>query len=230
MGVFITGDTHGKFQRITDFCEKFKTTNNDVLIILGDAGINYWSNKTDIRLKKRLAQLPITLFCIHGNHERRPEKMEAYKDIPWWGDIALYEEEYPNLIFARDGSLYDIEGNTTFVCGGAYSADKYYRLERGNLWFPDEQPHEKTKKLCEKKLASVNWHVDRVLTHTCPKRYVPMEAFIPAIDQGTVDTSTEEWLDHIFSKLSFERWLCGHYHINKSIDNITFLFEDIIPW
>ena len=44
---FLTGDTHGNFNRINYFCEKFETTKDDILCILGDAGINYYLNKKD---------------------------------------------------------------------------------------------------------------------------------------------------------------------------------------
>ena len=38
---YITGDTHGEFNRIKKFIYEHNTTKDDVLIILGDAGINY---------------------------------------------------------------------------------------------------------------------------------------------------------------------------------------------
>lgn len=41
---YITGDTHGEFDRIEEFCEHNFTTVEDVIIILGDAGINYYLN------------------------------------------------------------------------------------------------------------------------------------------------------------------------------------------
>ena len=39
--IYLTGDTHGDFDRIIHFCEKMQTTRADVMIILGDAGFNY---------------------------------------------------------------------------------------------------------------------------------------------------------------------------------------------
>lgn len=47
MHFYITGDTHGDFARIEKFCEENKTTIDDVTTILGDAGINYYLNKSD---------------------------------------------------------------------------------------------------------------------------------------------------------------------------------------
>lgn len=44
----------------------------DVLLILGDAGINYWLNQRDRDFENELSDIPITLFCVHGNHEARP--------------------------------------------------------------------------------------------------------------------------------------------------------------
>lgn len=48
--VYITGDTHGNFLTIAEFCGEQKTTADDVLIILGDAGINYYGKNVMISL------------------------------------------------------------------------------------------------------------------------------------------------------------------------------------
>ena len=51
--------------------------------------------------------------------------------------------------------------------------------------------------------------------------------FIPGVDQSKVDTSTEEFLDKIESKLNYKIWYCGHYHTDKKTDKIRFMFNDI---
>lgn len=48
--IYITGDTHRDFGRIIDFCEENETTKDDILIILGDAGINYFLDSSDYDL------------------------------------------------------------------------------------------------------------------------------------------------------------------------------------
>ena len=70
--IFITGDTHGNFERVETFCRRFQTSHDDILIILGDAGINFSGVRYDSLKKRLLESLPITIFAIHGNHEQRP--------------------------------------------------------------------------------------------------------------------------------------------------------------
>jgi len=60
----LTGDTHRDFKRVGALCDKLQTTIADTLIILGDAGINYFGGTEDTALKHVLSKLPITLFCI----------------------------------------------------------------------------------------------------------------------------------------------------------------------
>ena len=38
----------------------------------------------------------------------------------------------------------------------------------------------------------------------------------------------DEWLDKIEGRLDYVRRYCGHYHTNKSIDRLRFLFEDFL--
>ena len=67
MHFYITGDTHRDFERIEQFCEENGTTVDDVMIILGDAGINYYCGGSDRDIKARLSRLNITLFCVHNS-------------------------------------------------------------------------------------------------------------------------------------------------------------------
>ena len=67
-----------------------------------------------------------------------------------------------------------------------------------------------------------------ILTHTCPYKYMPTEAFLPFIDQSTVDNSMERLLDKIEEKTKYEAFYCGHFHIEKDIDRIHFLFHNVV--
>lgn len=225
--VLITGDTHGVFGRIIKFCEAFPTQKEDVMIILGDAGINYSGDWNDIFTKKHLAHLPITLFCIHGNHEMRPEKISTYKLTTWMGGKVYVEDAYPNIIFAKDGEVYNIAGKKVLVIGGAYSVDKWYRLQTGRRWYEDEQPSEETKQYVEQQLEKCNWNVDVVLSHTTPFQMRPIDMFLPTIDQSTVDYSTEEWLTGIEEKLTYEKWYAGHYHCDRTEGKLQIMYRKV---
>ena len=201
MNIFITGDTHREFQRIWEFAEETPVawSKEDVLIILGDAGINYYLDDDDRSLKYELSMLPFTLLCIKGNHELHADQIDSYQEIPWHGGTVYCEDEYPNLLFAKDGEIYDL--NT-------------------------EQPSDAVKDYVEHQLERAGWMVDFVLSHTAPKPYEPTWAFIPGLNQALVDDSTEKWLTTIEQRLDYEQWFCGHYHVESQEGPIRIMYED----
>lgn len=220
---YITGDRHANFKDIIELCKQGKLTSADTVIILGDSGFNYDYN-TGVGLKRKLSKYGLTLFCIHGNHEERPENISTYVTKEWNKGVVFYEEEYPNILFAKDGEVYDIAGKSCLVIGGAYSVDKFYRLAKGYKWFASEQPNVETKQTVIDRLNERDWEVDCVFTHTCPYKYEPTEFFMQGVDQSAVDKTTEHWLDKIEQKLNYKRWYCGHFHCEKHIANLQFLF------
>lgn len=222
--VYFTGDNHGSPFKLQVFCRYMELTEKDTIVILGDVGANYYGGKRDKQFKEQIAKLAPTIFCIHGNHEQRPANIPSYKAKEWNDGPVWYEEEYPNLLFARDGNIYVIDGVRYLVIGGAFSVDKNYRLSRGYGWWADEQPSEEIKARVGRRVA--NSGLDVILSHTCPFKYEPREAFLPGIDQSEVDSSTEEWLDTIEESVDYKAWFCGHWHIDKRIDKMHFLYDE----
>ena len=219
--IYITGDTHRDFSRIY----KLEKDTDNMLIVLGDVGINYYLNEEDKNYKEYLKKLKLKLFCVRGNHEERPENISTYKEVEMFGGEVFIEEEYPNLIFAKDGETYNIDGKKILVIGGAYSVDKQYRLLHGYKWFKEEQL---TKEEMDTILAKVKGkHFDIVLTHTCPYKYEPREVFMQGLDQSKVDKSMEHFLDEIEENISYDKWYCGHYHTEKQVNKLEFMFGRI---
>lgn len=219
--IYITGDTHRDFSRFN----KIELKKDDMVIILGDVGINYLLNEEDNKLKKHLNDKNVKFFCIRGNHEERPENITTYKEVEMFDGKVYLEEQYPNLIFAKDGEIYHIAGKTILVIGGAYSVDKNYRLLYGYHWFKDEQLKKEEMDFIYEKVKGK--HFDIVLTHTCPYKYEPVEVFLQGLDQSKVDKTMEHFLDLIEENITYDKWYCGHYHTEKQIDKIEFLFEGI---
>lgn len=223
--IYFSGDIHGFPWDLKKRCKKLGMTKEDILILLGDVGANYYGNERDDAVKQALTGLGPTVLCIHGNHEMRPWHVPGYGEAVWNGGKVWVQDNYPNLLFAQDGEIFSLNGLRYITIGGAYSVDKYYRLARGYGWWEDEQPSEEIKAYVERQL----WEntIDVFLSHTCPFKYEPVEMFLPGIDQSTVDDSTERWLDTIEENTDYAAWLCGHWHTDKRIDRIHFLFHSI---
>ena len=222
--IYITGDTHGNFQRIKKFCQEQETTTDDYLIILGDAGINYFGD-SDNKLKEELTKLPITFLCVYGNHEERPDNIKTYQEIKKFDGIMYQEAKHPNLLFFKDSEIYNIFGKKVLVIGGAFSVNKDLMIERGYKWFQDEQPNELIKRQTLNNLKENNYQVDYILSHTCPYKYLPYEMFYIGVNQDKVDQSTEKFLDLIEELTDYHKWYCGHFHTDKVVDKINFMFE-----
>lgn len=217
--IYITGDTHRNFKRL-DYLNK-----GDTLIILGDAGINYYLDINDMILKDQLNKRDIKLFCIRGNHEERPENISTYKESMAFDGNVMMEETFSNLLFAKDGETYNIDDKKILVIGGAYSIDKKYRIMHHYHWFKDEQLSiDEMNRIYDKVNGN---HYDVILTHTCPKKYEPIEVFLRGIDQSLVDKNMEEFLDEVEKAVTYDKWYCGHFHTDKQVNNIRFMFKDI---
>lgn len=225
--IYITGDTHASVRRIAEFCKKVQTSKADIMIILGDAGFNYFCNSADNDVKAEAQALPLTFFCIHGNHEERPQRLSYYHETEFHGGTAFQQKAFPDLYFAKDGEFYNFGGKTCLVLGGAYSVDKSLRLCYGFPWYASEQPDDAEKKRILERISAHGWQTDYVFSHTCPYDTRPVHLFAPGLDQSAVDTSMEEWLQEISDKLTFEHWYFGHFHSEWTNGRYELLFQNI---
>ncbi len=252
---YITGDKHRNFTCVKKFCHDSNTRKKDVLIILGDAGFNYYGDVRDDELKKEAAAMNITLFCLHGNKECRPQNVGTYGVRNFCGGRVYYEPKYPNIFFAIDGEVYTFEGKKYMVVGGAHSVDKLRCLDEGIPFWEDEMPDDVVKAKVEERLTKENNKIYGIMTHTCPIDYLPSEMFLSTRQNAAavkkshklklkigvrkrttkpplqldIDRSTEEWLGRLEQKVSYEVWYCGHYHIDKQIDKINMMYNEIRP-
>lgn len=220
--IFIMGDIHGDYLPIQNFMFNKNLNKNTILIILGDFSSNYYLNKKDLIFKEKLEKYNITYFIIRGNHEYRPSECAAgiiknknkttWKNKIFFDNDVLYEEEFPSILYAKDGpAIYNINGHKTLVLPGAYSVDKYYRLEKNFMWNQTEQPN---KEEMEEglKIAAKNAPFDLILSHTCPDAWMPRDLFLKGIDQKMVDRTTEYWLQEIECFTKYKAWCFGHFH------------------
>lgn len=220
MSVYVMGDIHGSVEPIKAFLKRLphKPTKDDVLILLGDVGFNYFLDGRDDMVKTEANSLGIKLFCIRGNHEERVENVAAMPHLRFRMDtifdaLAYVEEDYPNIYYAIDfPCIYTILGKSTLVLPGAYSADKFIRLASGKKWFPQEQMDEEDMRLAEEIVKIRGDEIELIMSHTCPISYEPSDLFWSGIDQSMVDKTMERFFDSLERKLNYKLWTFGHFH------------------
>lgn len=227
---FVRGDTHGNFIWMTNGCLKDLVPNETGIVILGDAGFNFYLNKYDDRLKKEVNARGIKIYCVRGNHEARPQNVDGYElfyDENVKGKVYI-QPEYSNIRFFNDWGKYQLGEYIVAVVGGAYSVDKWWRLQRAGVqtkmdkdyfnpkktgWFYNEQLSTNEMVQAMHELSGAQY--DFVFTHTCPYSWMPTDLFLSFVDQSTVDNSMEKWMEELKDKLNWNIWLFGHYHCDR---------------
>ena len=218
---YVTGDVHRNYNNRFKYYT-WQHDSNVALIVLGDLGFNYLLDERDKDWKRSFCnKYDFQLYAVRGNHEERPQNipgMQLIYDKNVNGEV-YWEPEYPNIHYFKDYGEYEINGYKVLVIGGAYSVDKYWRIQTRTKengwcgWFAEEQLNDAERvaaaNLCKNK------SYDFVLTHTCPISWEPRDLFLSMVDQSSVDKTTELWLDEIKSTFSWNVWLFGHYHADR---------------
>ena len=115
MAVYVTGDIHRDLKRVASICHELQTTQDDILVLLGDPGINLYSAEESLPHKEFLHKLPITLLCLRGNHDRNPEEMDVFQKTIWNGGVVYQEEQFENILFSDNGTVFEFDGTQALV-------------------------------------------------------------------------------------------------------------------
>lgn len=247
MSIWVTGDIHGNPVRLSSesFPEQREMTKDDYVIILGDFGLiwdqnespseNYWLNW--------LENKPWTTLFVCGNHENF-DRLYKYPVKEFCGGTV--HEIRPTVLHLMRGNVFNLQGKKIFAFGGARSHDisdgildlvkdkekikkwnkDYFKLFRinGVSWWEQEMPNEKEMLLGKYNLENINWEVDFILSHDCPSS---VQALI--YGRNCELNELNQYLEDVRQKCNYTRWLFGHHHINKQINEKDIaLYEQII--
>jgi len=223
MSIFICGDTHsildiGKLRFLKD---RKDLTRDDYLIICGDTAICGFDAAIEKETREFFRSLPVTVLFADGNHENF-DGLESYAVDEWHGGRVHVIEE--SVIHLMRGQIYDIDGETFFVMGGACSTDKDGRIE-GLSWFPEELPSDEECSEAFRNLALHNYQVDYIITHSAPYEvvaemgYEVLEEELPFL----------QFLQRIADKTDFTNWFFGHYHEDEDVDEFFHcLYDEVV--
>lgn len=205
--IYITGDTHGlyDFTKLKELKTKY-TSEKDVLIILGDAGI-IWSKESLENHVRKYEQLNITIIYVDGNHENF-NILEMFPIINKFG--AKMHLISDNIYHVLRGEIMIINSLKFLCIGGANSIDKSYRTPNVSYWKQEEITDDNINNAINN-LKKYKNKVDYILTHCCDSKTL-YKYFGYHKDEST------EKLNFIDKVVKYKYWYFGHYHIDNELD------------
>ena len=216
--IYVISDTHGEVDyNKLDNDKIYKACGNkypEYVIITGDFGFifNPISDDKEKYWLKWLRTKPwITLF-LKGNHSNH-----SRLDSNEFEEIEMFNSKVKKIDYSifmlETGNIYTIENKTFFVLGGAASIDKEYRIPFVS-WWPSEVPTIIDYTNSIDNLKKVNYTVDYVLTHTCPRNVkLAMETY-----KINFNDPTEMMLQSIDEQITYKKWYYGHFHTDLELE------------
>ena len=234
MAVYITGDTHGEFQRFGSkyFPQQKNLSREDYVIITGDFGGLWDGSPKDQHWLDWLEEKPFTTLFVDGNHENFA-LLNALPEKRWNGGRVHVVREH--VLHLMRGQVFTFGGITWFTMGGAASHDiqdgildpadpgferQYWLMRRmramfrvkGVSWWPEEMPSSEEYSEALANLERADWAVDCILTHCTPS------SIVKKIDPGYGTDELTDFLETVKQRCRFAYWFFGHYHKNQIID------------
>ena len=203
--IYLISDPHGgeSMEGIKGYLERCK--DDDLLIILGDLGLNFQKTEENRRFTEWFLSLNRQIAIVEGNHENHAY-IQSFPEEEWQG--GMVHRLTDTIVHLQRGNVYTIAGKTFFVMGGCRSSAKWKEM---GLWYPGEEPTEEELELAYSNLQKQGNWVDYVLTHKYGNYRGERGAEYP-------HCSLEGLIRYIDENVVFEHWYAGHSHINKVID------------
>ncbi len=240
MSLYITGDTHGNFSRLSHknlnkmFPPKKKWTEDDIIIIAGDFGGvwaipgSHYYTKENRMLDKISKDYKCKILFIDGNHENHGRlQSDEFKTMNMFdGEVSQIRN---NIFYLHRGEIYNINGKKIFVMGGATSIDKENRTEFISWWrqeIPNYGEFEKGMKNLEKH----NYEVDYMITHTAPLQGLKdLGIWHRNLFTYYESCPVVSYFDTLLERgLKFNRWFFGHWHENLITYKYNCLYDSIM--
>lgn len=205
--VYITGDTHGDFDRL----DSLKLRKGDTLIVCGDFGFVWDGSAREEKMLKALGKKKFNICFVDGTHENF-DLLDEYKVGVFCGGKA--RNICGNLYHLMRGQVFTIEGLKIFAMGGGESPDIDMLFDNG-AWSKREFPTSDELAEGADNLEKCGCKVDYVVTHEPPakiKSFLKLKSENPARITGL-----NAYFDEMCNAVEFDRWFFGSMHIDKHI-------------
>ena len=221
--IYITGDTHGDHLRFIEnnMPGEDQWTKEDYLIVCGDFGYVFSDSKRENDFLDLLASKPYTICFCDGNHENFP-RIYRYPEQTWNGGRVHRIRQ--NIVHLMRGQVFEICGKKILAMGGAYSIDKYMRIN-GLSWWKEELPNNVEYREATNSIKECDYKVDYIVTHTAPREIIRRMGKHP--DEH--DMELTGFLEWIMYEVKFKKWFFGHWHTDREIgDQFRAVWMDVV--
>lgn len=221
--VYVTGDLHGDIDRLFDRQWR-KLKAGDTVIVCGDFGFLWNSDKEEKEVIKYLGSRKYTVAFLDGTHDNY-DSINRCRQTVWKGGLVHRISE--NLIHLCRGQIYNVEGKSIFTFGGGESVDKDMRLDSGKWWRQEIATPEEMAEGA-KLLDQNDRTVDFILTHEPP---APVKSAMQ-LRRGETEliTKINGYFDQISRLCKFRHWYFGSLHEDRTITpKHTCVFKQLIP-
>lgn len=210
--VYITGDTHGDYNRFRQPKLK-KLKKGDTLIVCGDFGFIWEDTKAEQKILKKLGKKKYNVCFIDGTHENF-DLLYNYKISEWNG--GKVHNISGRLYHLMRGQMFHIDGMSIFTMGGGESPDIDLRFEN-STWSRFEIPNRDELLEGAQSLEDAGCSVDIVVTHEPPLK---IKGFLKLKEKGAVRvTGLNTYFEELSNSCEFKRWFFGSMHIDKHISS-----------
>lgn len=199
--IYLLSDLHGdiEFPGLKEYLNV--ATDEDLLIILGDVGLNFEEKEKNREFTEFFLSIKKNIVFIDGNHENF-EYLYTFPEEKWNGGTVGRLSS--NILHLKRGNFYKIEGKTFFVFGGCKSSSKWKEM---GLWYPEEEPSEEEYNLAYYNLKANDYCADYILTHKYEKN-----------PEQETTRRLAEFTKFIEDNVSYKKWYSGHWHKNSVLD------------
>jgi Icc-related predicted phosphoesterase len=182
--IVAVGDTHGQFEKLTDF---IIDKHPEIILQCGDFG--YWPSFFNV--KSMIVNGKTKIYFCDGNHE----------DHSFLSKKKKRYEIKSNVFYQPRGTTLQLpDGRNVLFVGGASSIDRQFRIP-GYDWFPEELLTEKVFEFLPKE------KVDIVISHTSPTCFGDLY-----IDDDHYKDLSRIVLQEVYEMYKPTVWIHGHFH------------------
>ena len=208
MAIYITGDTHGDFQRFGSkyFPQQKEMSREEYVVIAGDFGGLWDGSQKDQYWLDWLNKKPFTTLFVDGNHENF-DLLNTLPEKEWNGGRVHVVREH--VLHLMRGQVFDFGGLAWYWLMRRMRS--MFRV-KGVSWWAEEMPSQAEYQEALANLERVNWTVDCVLTHCAPS------GVVQEINPSYGTDELTDFLEMVSQRCKFAYWFFGHYHENRIID------------